>query len=157
MTHIFLTCWYTGRDDPQRHQKRNASFDHIHMWYNSLVKHDLCGVLFHDCFDDEFVDRYTTDKIQFIRDDNIRNQSLSPNDYRYVKFNQYLKKNRYDLVFTTDVDTYIQQDFLPHVEPGKIYAGDEYKWPRLGGSLVRVCFLVSVCFCLCKYVVCIYL
>lgn len=131
MTTTFLSCWLTGRKCPQHGKYLDSTFDHIKLWYESINKHNLNGVMIHDNFCDAFVERYTTKNVTFVKNKSLSKQTLSPNDYRFTLFEQYILKHDISNVFITDADVSVRQNFDDRLERGKIYVGSECKYPVL--------------------------
>lgn len=109
---IVLTCYFTGKPDPQR----NIQWKPDHSAYDKLKRsveaQGIEFVLLHDCFDD-LPNRVET--------------SLSPYFERWLQEWRYLRDrrdiNNVFVVDATDVDM-VNNPFV-HIEDGKLYIGDE--------------------------------
>jgi hypothetical protein len=113
---VVLTSYFRSRPDPQR-KKPNGdelfvdsdSFDYIYPWYVSMSHAGLHGIIFHDGLSEEFVSRYTTDKIRFLR---VTLGGFSTNDERFLIYLYYLEKAQgHEKILMTDVsDVFIKRD-----------------------------------------------
>jgi hypothetical protein len=74
-------------------------FRYIEPWYNSVNKLNLEGRVFHDNLSEDFLNKYTTDNIKFIK---VTPSDYSNNDWRFFCYRNYLEENRFDCVFLTD-------------------------------------------------------
>lgn len=80
----------------------NNNIDYISPWYNSILKLKLNGVIFHDGLSNDFINKYTTDKINFLYVDS-EEFSYSKNDYRFLIYYNFLKYNKnIKNIFMTD-------------------------------------------------------
>lgn len=125
-----LTCYFSkkihpndpsdncvvGRDLDGRVWQNN--FKYIESWYNSVKKLDIDGVIFYDNLSDEFISKYSTDKISFIR---VEPSEFSNNDWRFFCYRNYLNKNYYSSVFLTDCS-----DVVVVKDPSKIVKDKPY-------------------------------
>lgn len=102
---VVLTCYMTSKKDPQRNiYMENNNYDYIKPWYESMLKCDLHGIIFYDLLSDDFIDKYQTDKIIFIK---CKMGCYSINDERFIIYYKYLLKNKYKNVLMTDVSDVI--------------------------------------------------
>jgi hypothetical protein len=62
---MIFTAFLRSQKDPQRGKWIDASMSYIHNVYTSIRYLDLRATFFHDNCSDAFVNRYSTDKIQF--------------------------------------------------------------------------------------------
>lgn len=74
-------------------------FLYIEKWYNSILKLDLEARIFCDNLVDNFINKYTTDKIKFIK---VNTSEYSNNDWRFFCYKNYLENNKFDCAFLTD-------------------------------------------------------
>ena len=80
------------------HVKQN-DITYIERWYNSINSLKLNGVVFYDDLTDEFIEKYTSSNIKFIK----QNPGIySNNDGRFFCYLDFLIQNKYDNVFLTD-------------------------------------------------------
>jgi hypothetical protein len=86
-----------GRDSDGRVLQNNISY--IKPWYDSIDKLDLNGIVFYDNLDTEFVNKYQTHRIKFIK---VNPSYYSNNDWRFFIYRDYFHDNKYDSVFLTD-------------------------------------------------------
>ena len=98
--YIIMTSVYTYNKDPQRYRYISCDFDYISNFYNSVYFHRLRAVIMHDCFNEQFVERYETDNIRFIRVHG--DVTMSTNDFRFMQYNTYVKKNYADYYIFVD-------------------------------------------------------
>lgn len=75
------------------------SFSYIEPWYSSVDSLGLNGFVFYDNLSDEFLKKYTTDKIKFIK---VEPTDYSNNDWRFFCYRNFLEENIFDAVFLTD-------------------------------------------------------
>lgn len=125
---LFLTCWLTRKKCPQQGVNRPATYDQISKWYESIHNTNTRGIIIHDCFDADFIDKHTTDHVQFYKNTTTDQLTYSPNDSRYFLFSNYINNNIHDhvnKVFVTDIDVSIKQNFSHLVQQDKIYVGSE--------------------------------
>ena len=57
-------------------------------------------MIFHDHLSLDFVSKYSTDKIIF--EEIVPAKSFSTNDLRFIIYQEYLKKHRYEWILMTD-------------------------------------------------------
>ena len=124
MNAIFTT-YFTGEKDPQRpYSWKPDDFELIKEFYNSVIKYDLNCYILHDNLSTEFVEKYATEKITFIRVDKIK---LNAVDYRWQLYYNLLNELK-DIkkVFCLDIsDVVILKDPFKLVKANKLYIGDE--------------------------------
>ena len=100
-----------GRDNDGRVWQND--FRYIEKWYNSVKRLNLQAVVFYDNLSDEFVEEYQTKQIRFIK---VPTPSIGYNCYRHFVFYEFLKGERHDFVFHSDIsDVVVVQD------PSKIF------------------------------------
>jgi hypothetical protein len=120
MSSIILTSYFSKKvhpNDPndQYVVGRSADgrvsqndFKYIEPWYTSVNSLGLNGRVFYDNLSDEFIKKYTTDKISFIK---VNTSEFSNNDWRFFCYKYYLEENKFDNVFLTDgSDVIVVQD-----------------------------------------------
>lgn len=88
---MIITSVYNYKKDPQRFMKVNCNFDYIANFYNSIVFYKLNAVIMHDCFSKEFIDRFSTSNIKFVKVN--ANKDMSTNDFRFVQYNKYIEQH----------------------------------------------------------------
>jgi hypothetical protein len=102
-------------------------------WYTSIKRLGLKGIIFHDELTDSFVKKYTTENISF---EKTFLGDLSTNDERFFIYYEYLKNNKYENVFLTDLsDVWFKKDPFEIIDDKyKLWVGseqekiDEKKW-----------------------------
>jgi hypothetical protein len=72
---------------------------YIEPWYNSMSKLNLDGIVFYDNLSEEFIYKYQTQNIRFIK---VETSIYSNNDWRFFCYRDYLNNNKFDSVFLTD-------------------------------------------------------
>jgi hypothetical protein len=86
-----------GRDSDGRVLQNDIKY--IEPWYNSINNLNLNGIVFYDNLTDEFIDRYQTSQIRFIK---VESSDYSNNDWRFFVYRDFLNNNKYESVFLTD-------------------------------------------------------
>jgi hypothetical protein len=86
-----------GRGSDGRVLQNN--FEYISAWYNSIINIGVSARIFYDNLTEDFIKKYTTDKIQFIK---VNISDYSNNDWRFFCYRNYLENNNFDSVFLTD-------------------------------------------------------
>lgn len=123
---VILTSYYTLKKDPQWDiYQDNNSYEYIKPWYSTMLKYKLHGIIFHDCLSDEFIKQYQTEEIIFKK---CKIGDYSINDERFIIYLMYLKHNKYQNVFMTDVsDIQINNSnpFQIIENNNKLYAGTD--------------------------------
>lgn len=127
ISNILLTTYFCKKKDPQR--KNFAPCDdikYIKPWYNSIKKLNLNGIVFHDGLSSNFIHKYETEKIKFVKVDSSKFK-YSLNDQRYFIYLNYLNKNpNIKNVFMTDGnDVTVIQNPFEKLNLNKINAGSE--------------------------------
>jgi hypothetical protein len=99
--------WVVGRNKDGTVIQNDIKY--IEPWYNSINLLGLNGIIFYDNLEKSFVDKYTTDKIRFIKTDT---SDYSNNDWRFFVYRNFFYENsQYDYVFLTDgSDVSVVQD-----------------------------------------------
>lgn len=112
MSLVLLTSYFSKKKHPNEPDDRHVvgrgpdgrvptdDIKYIEPWYKSVDKLKIKGIVFHDNLSEDFVSKYTTQKISFIQ---IKNSfEYSNNDYRFFCFKDFLSNNKFDYVFHTD-------------------------------------------------------
>lgn len=112
---VVLTCYFISKQDPQRaYNWPNDSYEIIRPWYESMLKHDLHGIIFYDKLSEEFIEKYTTEKIKFKK---CKLGHYSTNDERFILYYMYLLENQYQHILMTDVsDVIINKNPFPFIK-----------------------------------------
>lgn len=105
-----LTTYFTGCPDPQgRAAAKNDSYELMRPWVDSVERHKLTGVVFHDNLSDWFVREFSNDNLVFVQVE--VGDSLSVNDFRFSVWRDWLSVNRVEAVFFSDLfDVVINRD-----------------------------------------------
>lgn len=125
---IILTVYCNMKKDPQRQTYvDDNSYEYISPWYRTMVDKNLHGIIFCDNVSDEFIKKYQTPNIKFLK---IKMGKYSINDERYFIYYNFLIENQHQLkykyVLMTDVsDVEINKNpfELFTSNPDKIYVG----------------------------------
>ena len=126
---VIATCWFTGKRDPQRGRQNRNTWSPIGRWANSVKKHGLHGIVFHDGYTDEFVEHWSNEHLSFVKIDTFSGQDLNAIDYRWIVYRDYFAENKHDKIFVTDCqDVVVLQPFMQYVKPDCIYTGAENEW-----------------------------
>ncbi|MEX2512904.1 MAG: hypothetical protein WD398_08365 [Cyclobacteriaceae bacterium] len=120
-----LSTYFSSKKDPVWGGYQDSdNFGYIQNWYNSLLEHGLWAMVFYDRLSPEFIKKYQTKKIRFIR---CHLGGMSLNDERffiYREFIPFLPEKAY--VLTTDInDVVINKNPLSLVQssPDKLFVG----------------------------------
>jgi hypothetical protein len=89
--------YVSGRQDDGRVLQNSIKY--IEPWYNSIKNLSLNGVVFYDNLDDDFINRYKTDFIDFVK---VQPSEYSNNDWRFFCYREYFEKNPADFIFLSD-------------------------------------------------------
>lgn len=122
-----LTTYFTSKPHPlYEYTVEKDSLAYIEPWYRSTRELGLRGVVFHDGLSRDFVETYSTSKIEFVFVDPSRFE-FSLNDQRYFVFYDYLRScPEVGKVFMTDAsDLVVVQDPFPWIAPGMLYVGNQ--------------------------------
>ena len=119
MSAVIFTTYFSAKQHPQfgdphlegiTNSGRVLDNDiaYLRKWYYSLLALDIEGRVFYDNLTDEFVSKYTTSKVRFVK---VGQSPHSYNDWRFYCYREYLKSNTWDVVFMTDgSDVTVVQD-----------------------------------------------
>ncbi|MFA5321609.1 MAG: hypothetical protein WC373_02970 [Smithella sp.] len=126
---IILTNYFTGKKNPQKrgNQFEPDQFENMKRWYESLMAHQLHGLVFHDQLSRDFVDKYSNDVISFEKYDLKKKYSL--NDDRFFCWYEWLLKHEeVECLFCTDlfdVDFFGNPFHLMDHARYDLYCGDD--------------------------------
>jgi hypothetical protein len=101
---IILTSYYLNIPDPQRNIYVKENFDYIKTFYDSIVNYDLNCIIFYDFLSNDFIDKYETDKISFIKFNHDDYFTNSGNDTRNLVYLKHLNHNLYDNIIISDIN-----------------------------------------------------
>jgi hypothetical protein len=86
-----------GRDLDGRVLQNDIKY--IKPWYESINDLKLNGIVFYDNLDQDFINTYRTNNVNFIK---VNPSYYSNNDWRFFVYRDYLSDHKYDSVFLTD-------------------------------------------------------
>lgn len=132
-SNLVMACHITGIYDVNRTSTLpDNDYSLVKDWVDSLEKHHIQGLIFHNNFSEETCALYRSDTLQFIKVE--YNPSLNPNIFRYFIYKNYLKEysNQIKNLFITDVSdvVMVQNPFVHPLffeNPNVIFCGDEEK------------------------------
>lgn len=133
MQNLICATLLTGVYDVNRNQTlAHNNFNLIEKWYESIVNLKLNGIVFHNAFSIETVNKFQNQYVKFIKVD--YNHQLNTNAYRYVVYEQFLNENAHQIanVFFTDI-TDVEVVSNPFLAPlflnnkDFLFCGDEPK------------------------------
>ena len=124
---LILTTYFCKTKD-KHHEKYAPCNDigYIGNWYYSVKKHNLYGIVFYDSCSKEFIEKYQTPKIKFIKTDSQKFK-YTLNDQRFVIYEDYIKANKnIKKIFMTDGnDVTIVNNPFKFINKNDIYIGTE--------------------------------
>lgn len=106
MKDFIFTSWFSGDNGFAQHDHtekcKKDDFSLIEKFYNSIKKNNLNCIIFHNELSDQFVNKYSNEKIKFQHQ--IISNRKSYNDERFFCYLQYLKihEKEIDKVICTD-------------------------------------------------------
>lgn len=128
---VILACYLTGKYDVNRNCiLAEDDYSIIKPWAESIIKHRLKGIVFHNNFSNETVSSYYNEHIEFI---NVEfNHSYSANVFRYFIYKDFLETTSrlIDGLFLTDISDVLvlnnpfESSFYLN-NPFKLFCGDE--------------------------------
>jgi hypothetical protein len=100
---VVMTTYFCGLNDSHKNYISPCNdIRYIGNWYFSMKQLKLNGVIFHNNLSKEFVKKYTTDYIKFVKVDSSKFQN-SLNDERFIIYYKYLLKHKnIKNIFMTD-------------------------------------------------------
>jgi hypothetical protein len=124
MNYIFTTYFTTGVDPQRPGSWPQNEFNIMKDFYESVIKNKLNCVILHDHCSPEFIEQYSTDKIKFVRVDEVK---LNMVDYRWNLYHNLLNempevKNVYCLDIS---DVVILKNPFKSMKKDMLYIGDE--------------------------------
>jgi hypothetical protein len=129
---VVLSNYFTSKNDPVRgFRQQNDNFDYLANWYHSIHELGLRGIVFYDQLSTEFLEKYSTDKVSFVRC-KLGNYSL--NDERFFIFKEFISQLSSEIyVITTDINDVVFNKnplFLLKTSPDKLFVGrgDRRSW-----------------------------
>jgi hypothetical protein len=143
-----MASYFTGKYDVNRNSLAvTDDFAYIEKWYLSIVKLKLKGVVFHNHFSADTLNKYASPYVRFIQVDFPG--ILNANVYRYFAYLDYLKTEGQPIeeLFVTDIAD-VEVVLNPFEHPfyvqhqNALFCGDEEEvvdneWMRAHGSHLR--------------------
>jgi len=97
---VICTTYFTTKNDPQRNEKAKLdAIEYIAPWYNSMKALKLFGIVFYDNLSKDFIDKYQTKTIIFLKC-TLGNYSL--NDERFFIYYMFFLKHKVKHILLTD-------------------------------------------------------
>lgn len=125
---MVLTSYFTTIKDWQRGKFAKATFDKIKKLYQTTVRNGLSVSVIYDNLPADFIERYSSDRFNFIQVDKTRfDKRYGVNDVRYFFFEELVRKNTdWKFVFIVDAfDVKSGMNPCPGIRPNTIYVGGE--------------------------------
>lgn len=112
---IICTTYFTSKQDPQRKiQVDENDIKYIEPWYYSMIKNNLAGIVFYDNLSLNFINKYQTEKIKFVKC-TLGNYSL--NDERFIIYYMFFLRHKTKNILLTDgSDVTINKDPFSFIE-----------------------------------------
>lgn len=132
-TNVIIACHITGVYDVNRNTTLdNDNYELVRDWAESVAKHHLQGIIFHNNFTLETCEKFKNKYISFIKI-NYKHQ-FNPNVYRYFVYNDFLQHHVqfFKSIFVTDITdvTLVNNPFIDSYfikNSTSIFCGDEPK------------------------------
>lgn len=121
-----LLSSYKPEEVSLKFEGENIVFRMLEAWYDSISKiPGLKAIVLMDIIPDGFIEKYSTENVKFEKCE--PNGELNAIDIRWKIYTKYLQENKHITnAFFSDVsDVLVLQNPFPHMQPGKIYTGDE--------------------------------
>ena len=147
---VVFTSYFTSKRNPQPDPSGNYSYapiddiSYIYPWYVSVNYLNLNGVIIHDGLSEDFVIKYTTKNISFVK---FIPSKYSLNDERYIALEQILSVNNFRNVLLTDgSDLMIKKNPFDFMKSQDIlyFGSDDAKRPRIRDNAWCVSKLFSM-------------
>lgn len=97
---VVLTSFFTGKEDPQRHKRVNASLDYIGDFLTSLENVGLRAVIFHDESVNSIPDLKSS-AVEFVK--STLPADFSINDFRFFSMYEWVSVSNFDFALVADV------------------------------------------------------
>ena len=122
---VVLSIYINQKMDPQRNVYIDTdSYEYIKPLYSTLRDNDLHGIIFFDNLSQEFVNKYQTNKIIFLK---CKIGDKTPNDERFILFYNYLLKYPYNYILCSDIsDVYINKNPFDIMNNNTLYVGTNH-------------------------------
>jgi hypothetical protein len=125
----YFAVYYTRNKDRHKNVNvENDNFEYMRDYYNSIEKNNLNATIFHDNLSSNFINKYATNKIKFIKQ--TINYLMQPHDIRFIELYKYLLDNKHiKKICLTDIsDVIIIKDCHDLIENNKLYVGGESEY-----------------------------
>jgi len=134
MTNLIVSSYLTSAIDTQRGITTAPNNpEYIQKWCDSVLRHNLHGVILHDNLSYEFMAKFAG--IEFVRVAKCP-EGMQIYDYRYMLFLEFLQRIKPDAAFFTDIwDVEVINNPFPFIDSERLYCGDEC------GTLVQCAWL----------------
>lgn len=117
---VVITAYFNYSFDPQRGKKWASNTDDIKRLMESCEERGVKLYVFTDCIPSS----HDTDLVKFIR--TKPSMSHSPNVYRWIVYQEWMKKNTFDKAWFVDsTDVELLKDPFKKVKEGRLYVGNE--------------------------------
>lgn len=135
LENVILTTYFTSRKDPQRHSYHKPNDPKKLVLLEGANKLGLKVIVFHDQLSDEFVEKHTTEHVQFSKD--VIKADLSCNDSRFFTYQTHLEVEAYKNVWLSDMfDVHVKKDPNDLInDKYKLWIGTHNKWVCNGRSV----------------------
>lgn len=135
---VLFSCYFIMKENPQTGEVQGvADFNYIKEWYESVKKIGVNAIIIHDGIDQDFIETYETDKIQFRRF-YAGNHPLI--DERWITFYMFLSETSINKAFFTDIGDVIltKSPFELISSKNQLFIGrDNANKIRLSGWILR--------------------
>jgi hypothetical protein len=132
-TDVIMACHITGVYDVNRNTTLDDdNYELVRDWAESIAKHHLQGIIFHNNFTSETCEKFKNEYISFIK---VKyNPQFNPNVYRYFVYADFLQDHIqfFKNIFVTDItdvtlvkNPFIDPFFIENSE--SVFCGDEPK------------------------------
>tara|TARA_B100000780_G_C21083827_1_gene436558 strand:+ start:576 stop:1418 length:843 start_codon:yes stop_codon:yes gene_type:complete len=128
--HVILSVYINKQKDPQRDIFVDTnSYEYIKPLYSTMKEKNLHGIIFYDNLSQDFIEKYQTDKIIFLKCSMKKNNSI--NDERFIVYYNFLLKYPYEKILCSDVsDVYINKNPFDIISIDKLYVGENHNWKK---------------------------
>ena len=131
--HVVLACHITGVYDVNRNEVlHDDDYAIIKPWADSLIQHQIHGIVFHNHFSNATCMQYSNEFISFQKIE--YDKRFNPNVFRYMVYHDFLNNDAHEIqsLFLTDVSDVVMlknpfDDLLFKNHPQHLFCGDEPK------------------------------
>lgn len=131
LSNLICASLFTGSFDVNRNELiEEDDFSRVKDWYDSIMRLELRGIIFHNTFSKKTIDLYENNNVSFIRID--FDGRLNANVFRYLVYQDFIQQHFtvIDNLFVTDISDVIvlknpfEQPFFKD-NPDTLFCGDE--------------------------------